>query len=193
MSFYEDDEEHSEHYDSGDDNLDDDEELEQASKPIKKTQDDINENDDELDDEYELDDDENDDILPDNEEEEDKHYIEDNISFNTNELENESSFELIVSSESRITSNTLTIYEMTELISVRAQQISQGSYVFVPDIEGINDPIEIAKLELLNNKSPLYIKREIGITKNKDSKNQNEYIKKVELWNPNEMNKLKIG
>ncbi len=185
MSFYEDiEDDHYEHDDDHDLDQDDNEET----KPIKKTNDDVNEDDEEVEDEYELEyghDDDIDDILEENdddEEETEKSYIEDNINFNENELDNESSFEYIVPANERLTSNTLTEFEFTELISVRGQQISQGSYVFVSDIEGINDPIEIAKKELLSNKSPLYVKRYIGRTKN---------MEKFELWNPNEMNKPK--
>jgi hypothetical protein len=46
-------------------------------------------------------------------------------------------------------------------------------------MEDCNDPIEMAKLELLNNKFPLYIKRYIGLDK-------------YELWDPNIMVKPKF-
>ena len=67
---------------------------------------------------------------------------------------------------------------MTELIGIRATQISQGAPVFV-DIEYISDPIEMAKKEIINNKCPLYIKRYIGLDR-------------YELWDPNIMIKPKI-
>ncbi len=174
MSFYEDIEDHYEQHD--DDDLDNEEE--ETNKTLKKTSDDVNEDDEEVEDEYELEYDEDDE----DDETTDKNYIDDNINFNDNELDNESSFEYIVPASERITSNTLTQFEKEELISVRAQQISQGSYIFISDIEGINDPIEIANLELLHNKCPLFIKRHIGRA------NKTE---KYELWNPNEMNKPK--
>jgi len=100
------------------------------------------------------------------------------ITFIDNELDNESKIQYIIKSDDKITSNILTIYEMTELIGIRATQISQGAPVFV-DIEYISDPIEMAKKEIINNKCPLYIKRYIGLDR-------------YELWDPNIMIKPKI-
>jgi DNA-directed RNA polymerase I, II, and III subunit RPABC2 len=100
------------------------------------------------------------------------------ITFIDNELDNESKIQFIIKSDDKITSNILTIYEMTELIGIRATQISQGAPVFV-DIEYISDPIEMAKKEIINNKCPLYIKRYIGLDR-------------YELWDPNIMIKPKI-
>lgn len=100
------------------------------------------------------------------------------ITFIDNELENESKIQYIIKSDDKITSNILTIYEMTELIGIRATQISQGAPVFV-DIEFISDPIEMAKKEIINNRCPLYIKRYIGLDR-------------YELWDPNIMIKPKI-
>lgn len=100
------------------------------------------------------------------------------INFIDNELDNESKIQYIIKSDDKITSNVLTIYEMTELIGIRATQISQGAPVFV-DIEFISDPIEMAKKEIINNRCPLYVKRYIGLDR-------------YELWDPNIMIKLKI-
>lgn len=140
----------------------------------KKTYDDVNEDDDEFEDDYDLtlmDDEEYDEVT-------NAHYIEDNINFNENELDNDSNFQYIVPSEHRITSNILTLYEYVELISIRAKQISSDSYVFT-DVTGLTDPIEMSKKELIDNKCPLYIKRHIGLDK-------------YELWCPNNMTKPKI-
>ena len=100
------------------------------------------------------------------------------ITFVDNELDNESKIQYIIKSDDKITSNILTIYEMTELIGIRATQISQGAPVFV-DIEYISDPIEMAKKEIINNRCPLYVKRYIGLDR-------------YELWDPNIMIKPKI-
>jgi len=122
-------------------------------------------------DNYELNDDDDDDDL-------DDLATNSKITFIDNELENESKIQFIIKSDDKITSNILTIYEMTELIGIRATQISQGAPVFV-DIEYISDPIEMAKKEIINNKCPLYIKRYIGLDR-------------YELWDPNIMIKPKI-
>lgn len=121
-------------------------------------------------DNYELNDDDDDDL--------DDLATNSKITFIDNELENESKIQFIIKSDDKITSNILTIYEMTELIGIRATQISQGAPVFV-DIEYISDPIEMAKKEIINNKCPLYIKRYIGLDR-------------YELWDPNIMIKPKI-
>ena len=122
-------------------------------------------------DNYELNDDDDDDDL-------DDLATNSKITFIDNELENESKIQFIIKSDDKITSNILTIYEMTELIGIRATQISQGAPVFV-DIEYVSDPIEMAKKEIINNKCPLYIKRYIGLDR-------------YELWDPNIMIKPKI-
>ena len=110
--------------------------------------------------------------------ENEKKYIEENINFNDNDLDNDSAFQFIVQSDDKITSNILTIYEMVELISIRGSQIANGSYVFT-DITGITEPTEMAKKEIMDNKCPLYIKRHIGLDR-------------YELWSPNLMSKPKI-
>ena len=119
---------------------------------------------------------------PDDEDEDEEYnnhsYIEDNINMNDNENEADLKHEIIVKSENRITSNMLSIYEYIELISIRASQITNGSYIFT-DVTGYSDPIEMAKKELIDNKCPLYVKRGIGM---------NRY----ELWSPNVMSKPKM-
>ena len=119
--------------------------------------------------------------LSDNEETNNQNYIEDNINFNQNENvsnKNDSKHEIIVKPENRITSNIISMYEYIELISIRATQISNGSFIFT-DVNGINDPLEMAKKEVLDNRCPLYIKRHIGMNK-------------YELWSPNVMSKPKM-
>lgn len=100
------------------------------------------------------------------------------VHFMDNELDNDSKMQYIIKNEDKITSNIITIYEMTELIGIRATQISNNSPIFV-EVEELTDPIEMAKKEIINNKCPLYIKRYIGLDK-------------YELWNPNEMIKLNL-
>lgn len=86
--------------------------------------------------------------------------------------------EIMVNDEDRTTSDVLSKYEIIELISIRATQISKGNRVFT-DITGLRDPISMAKKEIYDNQCPLLVKRHIG---------NNMY----EVWNPNEMSKPKI-
>jgi DNA-directed RNA polymerase subunit K/omega len=122
---------------------------------------------------YDVNEEDNEDV-----DENEKNYIEENINFNDNDLDNNSAFQFIVQSDDKITSNILTIYELVELISIRGSQIANGSYVFT-DITGISEPTEMAKKEIMDNKCPLYIKRHIGLDR-------------YELWSPNLMSKPKI-
>lgn len=68
----------------------------------------------------------------------------------------------------RKTSNYLTRFEMAELLSIRTQQISEGSIDFVEDrklLEGITDPKKIAELEFSLRRCPLRLRRFIGVKK----------------------------
>lgn len=103
---------------------------------------------------------------------------EEEIDLEEDVYNDDTEFEYIVKEEDRITSDSLSKYEMVELISIRATQISKGDVPFT-DIENLRDPILMAKKELYDNRSPLMVKRHIG---------NNIY----EYWNPNEMSKPKI-
>ncbi len=65
----------------------------------------------------------------------------------------------------------LTKFELTKLLSIRTQQIAKGSPILVNIPKNIDDPYEIAKIELRENKCPLMIKRD------------NKYIRIHELIN----------
>lgn len=92
--------------------------------------------------------------------------------------------EIIVSKpENRRTSNVLNRYETTELISIRATQIAEYNNCLV-DTTGLDDPILMAKRELMQLKCPLILRRTIGEVKDKKTGNEKIYM---EFWNPNEM------
>lgn len=145
----------------GDDTLDNDDNVNDY------LDDEIDDN-DEPDDIYEIDDSDNDEELDNN-----GNYNKDNFHYTELDKDDESRIQFIVKNANRITSNILTIYELTELIGVRGTQISQGSPIFT-DVTGITDPMNMAKKEILDNKCPLSIKRYIGLDK-------------YELWDPNIM------
>ncbi len=58
----------------------------------------------------------------------------------------------------RVTSEILTKFELTEVISHRAKQIENGGLSFT-DVGELTDPIEIAKKEIQDKKCPLCIVR----------------------------------
>lgn len=76
--------------------------------------------------------------------------------------------------EDRITSEVMTKFELTEVISIRAKQIENDISVIFVDVENLTDPIEIAKKEIIEKKCPLSIVRMIT-------------DKIAEKWHVNEM------
>lgn len=90
---------------------------------------------------------------------------------------------IIVKPENRRTSQVLSKYEMTEIISIRSTQISQHSNCMV-DITGLDDPIKMAKRELMARKCPLIVRRFVGCKKNVKTGVVEDYY---EYWSPSEM------
>lgn len=83
---------------------------------------------------------------------------------------------LKISDENRMTSDVLTNAEKTNLIAVRAKQISQTGITFInPSDYGLIDAAEIAEKELEMGKCPLLVVRRLS----------NKNI--VEYWDPNTM------
>lgn len=67
----------------------------------------------------------------------------------------------VVAPANRETSNMMTEFELTEVVSIRAQQIVEGCKPFV-DIGDETNPIEIAKMEIKQKKCPMMIQRRVG-------------------------------
>mgnify|MGYP003950804221 CR=1 FL=1 len=82
----------------------------------------------------------------------------------------------VIPNNERMTSEKLTSYEIAEIINFRAVNISQGGCVYT-NVEGIDNPIDMAKKELIDRKCPLYIKRSVGCNENGNL---------IEKWSPNE-------
>lgn len=80
---------------------------------------------------------------------------------------------VIMDPENRVTSEVLTRFEYTEILSIRSKQIENGGMCYT-DVSNISDPIEMAKKELHDKKCPLDLMR--GITD-----------KIYEKWHVNEM------
>jgi DNA-directed RNA polymerase subunit K/omega len=88
-----------------------------------------------------------------------------------------------VKPENHCTSNILSRYEMAEIISIRATQISQHNNCCV-DITGLDNPTDMAKRELMMRMNPLVLRRHVGDLKNAKTGNVESYY---EMKNPNEM------
>jgi DNA-directed RNA polymerase subunit K/omega len=90
---------------------------------------------------------------------------------------------VVVKPENRMTSHILSKFEMTEIVSIRATQISQHNNPMC-DMTGLSDPIRMAKRELMLRMCPLTCRRIIGDAKDPKT---GEIVTYVEFWNPNEM------
>jgi DNA-directed RNA polymerase subunit K/omega len=86
----------------------------------------------------------------------------------------------IVHPQDRMTSEVMSLYEMAECTSIRAQQIATYNNCMVAT--DLSDPIEMAKYELMQRKCPLVIRRKVGEVREGD-----EYVEYFEEWDPNEM------
>ena len=50
-------------------------------------------------------------------------------------------------------------YEKAKIIGVRAQQIAMGSHIFLDSLNGLTSPIDIAREELRQKRTPLIVRR----------------------------------
>jgi len=83
----------------------------------------------------------------------------------------------IVPDNERTTSQIMTLEEMTEAVGIRATEIENGARCFT-DVTGYTCPIEMAKKEILDGKSPYKLIREMS---------QKKGSKTVEIWKINDM------
>jgi len=82
--------------------------------------------------------------------------------FDPNKYENEIHREIkIVPNKSRKTSEVITKFEFTDVVSNRAKQIEDGSKIFV-DIKNESNPIKMAEMEIRMKSCPLSIRRMIS-------------------------------
>ena len=86
---------------------------------------------------------------------------------------------LVIPDHNKTTSNIISKYEFCEAIGVRATQIERGAPVFT-DVAKITNPIEMAKKEFFDRKSPLILERVI-------IDNKEQRFKVVEEWKVREM------
>ena len=90
---------------------------------------------------------------------EEKKYNE--TDYKKNLLNLNSNYKIIKAIPKHVSSNQITEFEIVECIGIRASQINKGSKVFT-NYEGLSDPIDIAKKEFLDRKSPLILRRPVS-------------------------------
>lgn len=88
---------------------------------------------------------------------------------------------IIVKKENRCTSEVLSKYEITEIISVRAEQIARNNNPLV-DVSDLTNPIDMAQREFMARRTPLIVRRYVGM-REVDGKMMKHY----EDWNVREM------
>ena len=86
---------------------------------------------------------------------------------------------IIINEGDKITSNILQLPEMCEAIGIRASQIEVGSPIFT-DYGTLNNPIDIAKKEFFDRKTPVLLQRITHV-------NEEEGITYAEIFKVREM------
>jgi DNA-directed RNA polymerase I, II, and III subunit RPABC2 len=61
--------------------------------------------------------------------------------------------------KNRRTLAILSKYEKAKIIGIRAQQISMGSHIYLDDVHTLSNPLDIAKEELRQKRTPLIVRR----------------------------------
>ena len=89
---------------------------------------------------------------------------------------------IVIAPDRRRTSNVLSKFEMTEIISVRSAQIASDGICMVNTAD-LDDSVKMAKRELMLRKCPLMYERGVGDGVDADGTE----IEYVEHWDPNEM------
>lgn len=63
--------------------------------------------------------------------------------------------------KNRRTLAILSKYEKAKIIGIRAQQISMGSNIYLDNVHGYTNPLDIAKEELRQKRTPLIVRRNV--------------------------------
>lgn len=96
---------------------------------------------------------------------------------------------VVIDKARRTGSDIVSLYEMTECVSIRATQIAKNGYKNDKlDFKNISDPIIIAKLEFMSRQCPLLLRRKMyeKVSKKGTIKHY------IEFWDPKEMDFAKI-
>jgi DNA-directed RNA polymerase subunit K/omega len=88
---------------------------------------------------------------------------------------------IVIPDAERRTSNVISKFELTEVISVRTEQIARYANCLV-DTAGLSDPRQQAIREFNERKTPLKIRRQLG-----ERVINGRIYQCVELWSPGEM------
>jgi DNA-directed RNA polymerase I, II, and III subunit RPABC2 len=146
-----------EEYESEVEDVEDVEEAEEEEEAVDVLDEDIEKEDER---------DEEEDEEPAEEEEDMSEYFESNIipAYENKETKTFLSTLEEVTNQSTKNRRTLAIlskYEKAKIIGIRAQQISMGSNIYLDNVHGYTNPLDIAKEELRQKRTPLIVRRNV--------------------------------
>ncbi len=145
-----------EEYESEEELVEDVEEAEEEEEAVDVLDDDI-EKEDEREEEEEEEPAEEDDM---------SEYFESNIIPTYEDKENKTFLSTLDEVTNQNTKNRRTLailskYEKAKIIGIRAQQISMGSNIYLDNVHGYTNPLDIAKEELRQKRTPLIVRRNV--------------------------------
>lgn len=93
-------------------------------------------------------------------------YFESNIIPTYEDKENKTFLSTLEEVTNQNTKNRRTLailskYEKAKIIGIRAQQISMGSNIYLDNVHGYTNPLDIAKEELRQKRTPLIVRRNV--------------------------------
>jgi DNA-directed RNA polymerases I, II, and III subunit RPABC2 len=138
-------------------------EVEELEEEVEEEEE---ENIDNLDDDIEKEEerDEEEDDEPADDDEDMSEYFETNIIPAYDDKDTKSFLSTIEEITNTTTKNRRTLailskYEKAKIIGIRAQQISMGSHIYLDDVHTLSNPLDIAKEELRQKRTPLIVRR----------------------------------
>jgi DNA-directed RNA polymerase I, II, and III subunit RPABC2 len=146
----------AEEYESEEELVEEAEEVDEEEEAVDNLDDDI-----EKEEEREEEEDE-----PADEEEDMSEYFESNIIPTYEDRETKTFLSTIdevtnQNTKGRRTLAILSKYEKAKIIGIRAQQISMGSNIYLDNVHGYTNPLDIAKEELRQKRTPLIVRRNV--------------------------------
>jgi DNA-directed RNA polymerase I, II, and III subunit RPABC2 len=152
-----------EYYVSEAEEYESEEELVEEAEEVDEEEEAVDNLDDDIEKEEERDEEEDE---PADEEEDMSEYFESNIIPTYEDRETKSFLSTIdevtnQNTKGRRTLAILSKYEKAKIIGIRAQQISMGSNIYLDNVHGYTNPLDIAKEELRQKRTPLIVHRNV--------------------------------
>jgi DNA-directed RNA polymerase I, II, and III subunit RPABC2 len=153
-----------EYYGSDPEEYESEEDLVEDLEEAEEEEDNVDVLDDDIEKEDERDEEEEEEIV---EEEDDmSEYFESNIIPAYEDIETKTFLSTLDEVTNQNTKNRRTLailskYEKAKIIGIRAQQISMGSNIYLDNVHGYTNPLDVAKEELRQKRTPLIVRRNV--------------------------------